>query len=351
MSLVHRVILSFLVLVSVSSCGADGGDSSNASDTVLIGNHDSSWNVPDVQSPDMQSPVDVEEKELSYPDLATDIWEHRIDNTQPEDWTAPQDVTPPPPDDDEDGIPNSKDPYPQDPNEPGTVLPWTVYAHTSGELYLLDVKLYKVQKVADFGWPFQGANHSMTDIAIDRYGIMYGISFDDLYRVNPNTGACTYLGALPDSFNGLTMVPAGIIDETEDTLVAVSQSGGWYKLSVVANNVGAQKLGSYSGQYSSSGDVYSIAGVGTFASANKGSSGDDFLVKLDPNTGLVQQEIGPISGYGAVWGMAGWTGKAFAFDAGGDVLVVDTTNAKVTVIAETGKAWWGAGVKTEIEGD
>ena len=66
-------------------------------------------------------------------------------------------------------------------------------------------------------------------------------------------------------------------------------------------------------------------------------------------SGAVVAEVGILSGYESVWGLAGWTGKAFAFDEGGDIVIVDTANGQVTqVIEETSQAWWGAGVRTLI---
>ncbi|MFH1530830.1 MAG: hypothetical protein ABIK09_08885 [Pseudomonadota bacterium] len=50
---------------------------------------------------------------------------------------------------------------------------------------------------------------------------------------------------------------------------------------------------------------------------------------MNPVTGAVIAEVGVLSGYASVWGLAGWTGKAFAFDASGDIVIVDTATGQV----------------------
>lgn len=272
------------------------------------------------------------------------------DTPPPEDTPPPPDLLPPPPDGDGDGIPDAFDPFPGNPNKPGTGSAMSVYMHTADSLWKLDVKTYAVSKIGDFDWPGGiFSSDDMTDIAIDRYGVLYGVSFGAAYVCHPDTAECWDLGDLPDSFNGLTLVPEGVIEPDRDVLVGVAGDGGWYRIDVNGTSISTTKLGQFGGGYTSSGDAYSIAGVGTFAAANKAGEGDDYLVELDPLSGAVIAEIGVLSGFTSVWGLAGWTDKAFAFDAGGDIVIVDTNTGQVTqVIEETSQAWWGAGVRTLI---
>jgi len=208
--------------------------------------------------------------------------------------------------------------------------------------------MYKLEDVGDFDWPNDGATHKMTDIGIDRYGVLYGTSFEYLYTCHPQTVECHLVAKLPGAFNGLTMVPAGLIDPSRDVLVGISEEGGWYRLDVADGELTATKLGAYGNQYASAGDAYSIAGVGTFAAVHKDGVWDNYLVSVDPATGKVLQDIGPITGYVGIFGLAGWTEKAFAFDKTGAVAVIDTATATVNVIHETEISWWGAGVATKL---
>ncbi len=253
------------------------------------------------------------------------------------------------PDQDYDGVPDVADLFPQDPGLPGTVKPNTVYAHTASTLYSMDVKLYKLDKVGDFVWPDDEATHKMTDIGIDSYGVLYGTSYEYLYTCHPVTVQCSLVAKLPSAFNGLTMVPAGLIEQDRDVLVGISEEGGWFRLDVVEGELKASKLGGYGSQYASAGDAYSIAGVGTFAAVHKDGQDSNLLVSVNPADGHVLADIGPISGYVGIFGLAGWTDKAFAFDKTGDVLLIDTGSAEVKLLHETEIPWWGAGVKTKLE--
>jgi hypothetical protein len=253
------------------------------------------------------------------------------------------------PDQDYDGVPDAVDLYPQDPDFPGVAAASTVYAHTADTLYAMDVKLYKLEKIGDFQWPDDGATHKMTDIGIDSYGVLYGTSYEYLYVCHPQTAECRLVAKLPSAFNGLTMVPAPLIDPQVDVLVGVSEEGGWYRLDVAEGELTATKLGGYGSAYASAGDAYSITGVGTFAAVHKDGADDNFLVSVNPATGHVEADIGPITGYEGIFGLAGWTDKAFAFDKTGDVVLINTNTAEVKVLHETEISWWGAGVKAKID--
>lgn len=253
-------------------------------------------------------------------------------------------------DTDLDGVPDSADPAPEDPEFPGTVVADAVYAHTKDALYVMNVKTYQLDKVGDFQWTDDGGNHMVTDIGVDRYGVLYAVTFEDVYVCSPINAGCLWVGGQPqgDYFNGMTLVPQGYLDPYVDTLVAISEDGGWYRLTLAGGQFSAFKLGEYGAPYSSSGDAYSIEGVGTFAAVHKEGAAQDFLVQVNPSNGQIMAEIGPIGDYTGIFGLAGWAAKAFAFDKAGDVILVDTTTGQVELLHETGLSWWGAGVRTVL---
>jgi hypothetical protein len=189
----------------------------------------------------------------------------------------------------------------------------------------------------------------MTDIAIDGYGVLYGITFGVLYTCHPVTAECWWLATLPGSFNGLTMLPVGVVEPGSEVLVGVTEGGDWHRLDVAAGVVTATLLGSYGGGYESAGDAFSIAGFGTFAAVNKPFQGNNWLVSLDPATGKVLGDVGPIEGFSTIWGLAGWTGRAYAFDLFGAILRIEVSSAEVSLIMQTRHSWWGAGVRTQVE--
>lgn len=233
---------------------------------------------------------------------------------------------------DGDGIPDTNDPFPDDGARPGQVNANTVYAHTSGTL-----------------------DGRMTDIAVDRYGVMWGIGFSDVFIINPNNAECWRMAALPQEFNGLTLIPRGVLGTETDILVGVSIAGGWWRLDLVQDasgpRVATALLGQYGSTWTSSGDAFSIEGVGTFASVKRGSFGSDELVELNPGTGLVTRVVGPLGTYGKVWGLAGWANRVYGFDEGGDIFEIELSTGQLISKKSTNHAWWGAGVKTVLDAE
>lgn len=247
-------------------------------------------------------------------------------------------------DDDGDTIPDEADVFPDDAMQPGVVVPKKIYAHSSSALSTVDVVDYSVVKIGPFQWP--NGNDSMTDIAIDRYGVLYGVSFGRAYVCNPTTAKCFDLGGLTGSYNGLTWIPAGIIDPNKDSLIGISNDGSWNLLTIKNKIVSAQKLGSYGVGYTSAGDAFSIENVGTYAAVNKNGAGGTVIVTVDPLTGKVLNELAVTQGYFGVYGLAGWEGLILAFDSSGTVIKIDPMTKVVTNLGKKSESWWGAGVGT-----
>jgi hypothetical protein len=250
-------------------------------------------------------------------------------------------------DTDGDKIPDLSDPFPNDPSKPGVAPSNKVYAETASLLFTMDVTTLAIQQVGQFHG--QGFSGQVTDIALDEYGVLYAITFTNLFVCNAINAECWKLAGLPQSFNGMTLVPRGTLDPVQDALVGIAESGDWYRIKLTGPQQAQLTLiGSYGGGYTSSGDAFSIAGVGTFASVKKSGSSSDIIVSVDPKTGKVLAEVGPTTGYDSVYGLAGWQGSIFAFDSSGAVLKIDPTNGTMKVITKTNNAWWGAGVVTRM---
>jgi hypothetical protein len=258
------------------------------------------------------------------------------------------------PDLDGDGIPNAADLWPSEGGWPTPALPNTVYAHSSTRLYYMDVyPPYQIVDVADFGWPANADSTEMTDIAIDRNGVIYGVSFDDLFVCRADNAQCRRIGGLPSSFNGLTWMPAGTVFPDREALIGIANDGRWFRLDIPVGggNLQAVQIGAYSAGYTSSGDAFSIEGVGTFGAVNKGSLTYDYLLEVNATGGLVR-ELGPIGAYSTIYGVAGWSGKFFGFDSTGAVILIDLNSGTPPTVTPihtgTGIVWWGAGVRTVI---
>jgi hypothetical protein len=253
-------------------------------------------------------------------------------------------------DTDGDRIPNTADPFPNDAARPGQAAPNTVYAHTAVELFRMDVKTMTLVSVGRLRFPAGSTSTNMTDIAIDRHGVIWGVSFNDIFIVHPVTAECWRVGALPRSFNGLSHIPGAAAGQTEDLLVGISVEGEWWRLTLnqgaSSPTVSTTLMGSYGSGWRSSGDVFSIVGVGTFGAVDQ--NGNDQLVEVDPTTGAVTRLVGELGGTTSVFGLAGWSGRVFAFDESGELLSLDVTTGAITSRTRTPHAWWGAGVRTVI---
>jgi hypothetical protein len=252
-------------------------------------------------------------------------------------------------DDDNDEVPDFADEAPLDRNWPGLGRPKTIYAHTSATLFSWDpLTEPRPRRVAAFSFDARAGDTSVTDIALDVDGRLYATSFDTLYRCSAVNGACRTLAALNGQYNGFTLVPRGVLDPTTEALVVVGNSGSWNRVDVQGATATVTYLGSYGG-YESSGDAYSVEGLGTFASVNDPQrEGEDRLIEVDPVNGRLLRDVGPLTGYSAVYGLAGLYDIAYGFDAGGAILALDLTTGRSRVVVDgwDGETWWGAGVST-----
>jgi len=347
----HRISLALLLPFVVAACGDSGGGAGTdvtGSDVISFG--DGVVDPGDTAVPDTGYDPLADQDQDEVPDQIDNC--PTVYNPQQEDADLDGIGNPCDPgggDRDGDQVPDQADPWPDDVTRPGVALANTVYAHTSSRLYRLGVKTYSVHEVGPFIWPSDAESREMTDIAIDRYGVLWAISFDDVFICHPIDVTCWRMAPLPSSFNGLTLIPKSVLGTEEDTLVGLSQDGGWWRLALVNGNVQSTYLGNLGGDWMASGDAFSIEGVGTFASVNHGGGSPDYLVTLDPATGKVTGQVSPFAGYGSVWGLAGWSSQAFAFDSlTGDILIIDLATGGIDQTLETSQAWWGAGVRTYL---
>ena len=228
-----------------------------------------------------------------------------------------------------------------------------VYAHSSTTLYKLDPTTLAITVLGDFKDAAGGAPISqVTDIALDKDGVMFGVTFSDLYKIDYKGGPprCTHLATLSTSFNGLTFVPAGMIDPAAETLIGNANDGGWWRIDVKAGASSATltQLGSYGGGFLSSGDSVGIIGDTVYATVNQSTLGIDHVIVVDPKTGAMKKDLGS-TGVSGLYGVGYWGGTMYGFASSGSLYSIDLTTAKATEIPLADKpagGWWGAGVTT-----
>ena len=217
-----------------------------------------------------------------------------------------------------------------------------VYAHTASTLYRVDPDTLQVQQVGNFGWGSVG-NDQMTDIAIDKNGMMIGVSFSRVYRVDPTNASTTLLSdALSGSFNGLSFVPADMLGQTGDDVLVGTQNSDGRVFRIDPMTGSATEVGNM-GAFTSSGDLVAVAGFGTAQTVL--GTGTDRLAKLAQVT-FAATPVGN-TGFSQIWGVAYWKSKVFGFTNGGQFVLIDPSSGGGMMVQQTpGINWWGAAVTT-----
>jgi hypothetical protein len=225
-----------------------------------------------------------------------------------------------------------------------------LYAHTSDTLYRLDLALKGIVEVGKFS--FDKQKGLVTDIAVDEGGQLYAITHEDLFKCAIANAKCTWLADLPSEFNGLTFVEKGTVDPVQDALIGISEAGAWTHVQFSGGKVKLVKLGQYPSGWLSSGDAFSVFGIGCYATL-KGKGNSDTLVKVDPKNGKILEFVGE-TGVSKLFGLAWWQGVLYGFSSSGGVYSLDVQTGKATpvqgLMVPKGVAWWGAGVSTRANG-
>lgn len=239
-------------------------------------------------------------------------------------------------DEDGDGIPDADDPFCDDPTRPGRARADVVYAHSPSTMYTFDPRTLLFEPVGPFTLDSGGAPQ-MTDIAIDRFGVLYSVTFAELYACDPGTAQCWALGPL--ATNSLGFVPMGIVEGDDDTMVAVAGST-FEQVALAGPNATVIPLAGVD-PHSSSGDVASL-GDGTTLFTSPSPSGTDAIVAVDPTTGEVIDVVGTADGSISAYGLATFGGELWIFDQLGQISRFDPLAGGATFVTLGPEGWWGA---------
>lgn len=249
------------------------------------------------------------------------------------------------------------DPTDEDVEEPEVVEPTgpvgSLYAHTATMLWRLDLSTGQFTEVGPFG--FDKNKGDVTDIALDKTGQLFATTHNDLFQCGLEDAKCVWLAKMPGTYFGLSYVPAGTIDPNAETLVGIENDGTWSSITFANGKATIKSLGSYGGGWQSSGDMFSVEGIGTYATL-KGKGDFDTLAKVNPKTGKIEQIIGGTAktGVKSLFGLAWWQGVTYGFSSDGNVYTLDLDTGVATkltgIAAPPGAKWWGAGVSTRAAG-
>ena len=182
-------------------------------------------------------------------------------------------------------------------------------ADSSGRLGTVDVATGNVNVIGDMGV-------TMTDIAFDPDGDLWGITFTSLYKIDKTTAASTLIGNLGTSALSLVFNSSGILYTANSSLYTIDTTTGTASL-----------VGNGGDSYLSSGDLAFVGGE-LFLS----SSGGDNLVKINTGDGSGSL-IGDI-GFSSVFGLASPNGTDLFGLEGTNIISIDSATGMGTFILD-----------------
>jgi hypothetical protein len=240
-----------------------------------------------------------------------------------------------------------------DPNPEPEQPPRYLYAVSDVYLFRMDVTTLGPGVVAEKVGAFNIEPDRMIDIAISTDGTLYGVTWSSgdfpnkLWTIDKDTAAATFISEIPGGANvGLTFMADG-------TLLGADKGGRLFRIDPATGE--ATDIGAWGNGLGASGDIVGTSDGKLFGFADTGGSASEAinsLVEIDPVTGAAA-EVGQ-TGFDNLWGAAVWCGTFYAFRSDGDLLEIDTTTGKATMLASkipgTQSGFSGAGVPVSLPG-
>jgi sugar lactone lactonase YvrE len=169
---------------------------------------------------------------------------------------------------------------------------------------------------------------NVTDIAF--HGpTLYGVSFSQLLRLDPDTGVGTSIGAIGFTTNGLAVAADGTI------YAGTTPAGQLVQINPVT---GAGTLvGTFGAGLSSSGDLAFDSNDRLFGALDQG--GTVVLASIDPSSGAATV-IGP-TGVPNVYGLAFHCCRLYGTTDAGELADINVASGSATVIGKNTLTQWG----------
>lgn len=230
-----------------------------------------------------------------------------------------------------------------------------IWAHSGRELFRFDPNTMRVTSMGDLDTRDEVLEiqddgrrfFSLTDLAVRSDGAVYGLGRNRVWLIDPERAMAT---SVVEGVQGvaMTFVPPGEVSSEEELIVGY-EDDGTARLARVDLDAGTvENLAFFSGDCEPSGDIASIAGLGTFVTLRCGDDeSTDFLARLDVTDASLEM-IGPI-GVADIWGLGFWAGVFYGFTEPGELVRIDATTGRGTIVSsDTGaEAYWGAGVTVD----
>ncbi|MCC6750640.1 MAG: hypothetical protein IT371_23485 [Deltaproteobacteria bacterium] len=206
-----------------------------------------------------------------------------------------------------------------------------MFAHSGKELFSIDPATLALSKVGPFG----AGIPDMNDLAVTPAGELYGVSVNELFRIDATTAKASRVTAVPGTANvALTFEAAG-------TLLAADKSGALRRIDPQNGNV--TPIGSFGPGFEASGDLVAIKDGTLYGVSDAGADKtNNILITVDPQTGKATR-IGQI-GFDHVWGLAYWKGTIYGLTKSGALLSIDPKTGKGQRVQNYPYEFWGAAV-------
>jgi hypothetical protein len=229
------------------------------------------------------------------------------------------------------------------PDDSGAIASGVIFATSQPSSRLYRVPVHPDSSDVEIGPVLTpaGANLFITDIAVAPNGRLWGVTFNELYRINATTAAATLVGSLGQAdINAITFAPDG-------RLLGAGASGTFVVIDTISGRATAS--GSYGGSLISAGDL-AFGPNGTLYATMVGFAAGDLLATINLANGtatLITTTPNGI-GFGAVWGLDFVEGQLYgltafsATGAPGDLIRINTTNGAGTRVRSTSFSAAGA---------
>jgi outer membrane protein assembly factor BamB len=205
--------------------------------------------------------------------------------------------------------------------EETTVRPCLYVVDPASILYVLDAATASPRDVGPVGIA------NVTDIAF--HGpTLYGVSFSQFLRLDPDTGSGTTIGPIGFSTNGLAVAADG-------TIYAGTTAGELITINPVTG--GGTLVGNFGGGMTSSGDLVVDANDNLYGALNQ--AGTVVLARIDRTSGAAKV-IGP-TGLPTVYGLAFLCCHLFGTTNAGELVNINVASGAATVIGTNTLTQWG----------
>ncbi len=197
-------------------------------------------------------------------------------------------------------------------------------AQTADSLFEIRLPSGKVRRIGSTG-------ATLTDIALHPGGVLYGVSFSSLSKIDTLTGTATPFASVSTSFNALDFAPDGTLYAAGgNTLYSLDPATGISK-----------RIATFPAGLSSSGDIAFVGG--RLVATATGGGATDLLIEMSPASG-VGKTLGSV-GYRCVWGLAAYGPTLYGLTCEGNVLSIDPFAGTGTVVSTAGESFYGASAR------